>query len=151
MNLDTALSIAVTEFANLKDKAGEPYILHLLRVMLAMDTEEEMIVAVLHDLLEDVPEWTPDRILREGFSARVVSAIICLTRDKSEDYSDYIVDRVSISPLATKVKLADLRDNLNRISNLYQIPNSGTRDWIIKTAAPRYIASIAYLNGKIDL
>lgn len=118
MNLDTALSIAVSEFSGRKDKAGEPYILHLLRVMLAMDTEEEMIVAVLHDLLEDIPDWTEQRLRDIGMKTHLVEAIVCLTRKKdSEIYSDYI-ERVDDCPLAKKVKIADLKDNLSRIYNL---------------------------------
>ncbi len=35
------------------DKAGKPYILHPLYVMSKMHTEEEAIVAILHDVIED--------------------------------------------------------------------------------------------------
>ena len=51
--LDRAIEIAVQAHSGQLDKGGAPYILHPLRVMLRMATEEERIVAVLHDVVED--------------------------------------------------------------------------------------------------
>ncbi len=53
MNLGRAISIAAQGFQNITDKGGQPYILHCIRVMNQMDTEEEKIVAILHDVIED--------------------------------------------------------------------------------------------------
>ncbi len=52
-NLQKAISIAVEAHKGQTDKGGSPYILHPLRVMMSLETEEEMIVGVLHDVVED--------------------------------------------------------------------------------------------------
>nr|WP_200931688.1 HD domain-containing protein [Paenibacillus sp. Leaf72] len=51
--MNKAIEIAAKAHEQQKDKAGHPYILHPLRVMLSLNTEEERIVGVLHDVLED--------------------------------------------------------------------------------------------------
>lgn len=108
--LSRAITIAVQAHDGQTDKAGQPYILHPLRVMLAMETEDDRIVAVLHDVIEDGTERD------KGALVTVVNrlqfdAINTLSRPPGEPYADYI-DLVSDDPLATRVKLADLRDNL---------------------------------------
>jgi len=99
------------------DKAGKPYILHPLRVMMKVDSIDMKIVAVLHDILEDT-ELTKEDLLREGFSQEIVETIECLTRKENEDYMDFI-KRCKINYMAKIVKLADLEDNcdLKRIEN----------------------------------
>ena len=89
------------------------YILHPIRLMIQMDSEEAMIAAVLHDVVED-SVWTLDDLRREGFSDEVLNAVDCLTHreGEGEDYWDYI-KRAGSDPIAIKVKLADLLDNLN--------------------------------------
>lgn len=51
--LDNAILIATTAHLHQKDKAGMPYILHPLRVMFAVNTLEQKIAAILHDIIED--------------------------------------------------------------------------------------------------
>lgn len=116
--LDRAIQIAVEAHQGQKDKAGAPYILHPLRVMLHMETEEQMMVAVLHDVVED-SHWTLIDLQREGFPEQVIEAVDHLSRRDSETYDEFI-DRIKGSMLAIKVKLADLEDNmdLRRICNL---------------------------------
>ncbi len=82
MNLDTAISTAVDAHYNQKDKGGEPYILHPLRVMLEMDTHEEMMVAIMHDVLEDNKHYTIEGLRARGFSERILQAVMALTRMK---------------------------------------------------------------------
>ena len=53
MNLQRAIEIALEAHKGALDKGGNPYILHPLRLMLQMDSEEEMIVAILHDVVEE--------------------------------------------------------------------------------------------------
>ena len=100
------------------DKGGHPYILHPTRVMLSCKTVEEKTVAMLHDLLEDTA-YTEDDLWEEGFSAEVIEAVVCLTKTEGEEYADY-VERVCQNKLAARVKLADLKDNmdLNRLPGL---------------------------------
>jgi len=109
--LEKAILIAVQAHQGQVDKAGAPYILHPLRVMLQLHSETEMIIGVLHDVVEDTT-WTLESLKQEGFPAEILEAIDCLTRREGENYDDFI-KRVAGNPLAQKVKLADLEDNLN--------------------------------------
>lgn len=109
--LQRAIEIAVEAHREQVDKAGAPYILHPLRLMLRVMGNDEMIAAVLHDVVEDT-EWTIDRLRREGFSDAVLSAIDCLTRREDETYEQFI-ERAAANPVARRVKLADLEDNMD--------------------------------------
>ena len=113
MTLERAITIAAEAHAGQKDRAGAPYILHPIRLMIQMDSENAMMAAVLHDVVEN-SVWTLDDLRKEGFSNEVLNAVDSLThRDKEgEDYWDYI-QRAKSDPIAIKVKLADLEDNLN--------------------------------------
>jgi len=113
LTLGRAISIAAEAHAGQKDRAGAPYILHPIRLMIQMDSEDAMMAAVLHDVVEN-STWTLDDLRKEGFSNEVLNAVDSLThRDKEgEDYWDYI-KRAGSDPIALKVKLADLLDNLN--------------------------------------
>ena len=109
--LGKAIAIAAQAHQEQVDKAGAPYILHPLRMMLRMSSETEMMAAILHDVVEDT-DWTPDRLRRAGFSAQVVQAVECLTHRDHETYEEFIA-RVRTNPIARKVKLADLEDNMD--------------------------------------
>lgn len=100
-----------------KDKAGVDYINHPKTVSSFVDTEEEKIVALLHDAIEDNPIVT-ESDLRNIFGDTVVNALLLLAHKKGENYFDYI-DKIKENALATKVKLADLKHNIDikRISN----------------------------------
>ena len=117
--LERAIEIAANGHAGQVDKAGAPYILHPLRVMLGLKTNEERIVAVLHDVAEDVPGWTFERLRQEGFSEEVIAALDSVTKraEEEEDY-DAFVRRAAANPIGRRVKMADLRDNcdLSRIA-----------------------------------
>jgi len=72
--LERAIMIAAEGHAGVKDRGGAPYILHPLRMMLGLSSPDERIVAVLHDVCEDCPGWTFDRLRDEGFSDEVIAA-----------------------------------------------------------------------------
>lgn len=110
--LERAVYIAAGAHNGQIDKGGAPYIHHALRVMQAMDSEAERVVAVLHDVLEDCPDWTPERLIEAGIPARAVRAIQALTRGEDEGYDAFIA-RVDLDPLAAAVKRADLVDNMD--------------------------------------
>lgn len=93
-------------------KSDERYILHPLRVMLKCDTDEERIVAVLHDVVEDTDMTLSCLKSQEGFSNNVIEALDCLTRRKNETYDEFI-DRIKTNKLATKIKIYDLEDNMD--------------------------------------
>lgn len=112
MNIETAIKLAADAHAGQVDKAGQPYILHPLRVMLAMKTDDERIVAVLHDVVEDSPISCDELQQRYGFSPLIVQAVAALTRGRGEYYFDFI-RRLAPNPIARAVKIADIRDNLD--------------------------------------
>ena len=120
--VEDAVSIAARAHRGQKDKAGAPYLLHPLRMMLRMDTEAAMMAAVLHDVVEDT-EWTFERLREVGFSEEVLEAIDCLTHREGESYQEF-VERVRTNPIARQVKIADLEDNMN----VRRIDQLGPRD-----------------------
>lgn len=111
--LERAIQIAAIAHQGQKDKAGNPYILHPLRIMLKMDALERMIIAVLHDVIED-SDWTLDDLREEGFSPTVIEGVDALTRKTGETYQAYI-ERLKRHPAVIPVKLGDLEDNLNML------------------------------------
>lgn len=115
--LEHAVSIAANVHAGQTDKAGSPYLLHPLRLMMRMSSEPAMIVAVLHDVVEDCrPEdkWTFDRLRNEGFSGEVIEAIDGVTDRENESYEAFI-ERAAANPISREVKIADLEDNMNML------------------------------------
>lgn len=116
--LERAIQIATEAHAGQMGKDESPYILHPLRLMLKMSTDEERIVAVLHDVVEDTSVTFED-LRREGFSEAVLEVVRLLTHEAEISYEDY-VERLKPHPLARKVKLADLEDNsdIRRLSGI---------------------------------
>ena len=110
--LDQAIIIATSAHAGQTDKAGAPYILHPLRVMLAQTTNAARIAAVLHDVCEDSPDWSLAKLRAEGFSEEVLAAIDAVTKREHEenDYEAFVL-RAAANEVGRLVKLADLRDN----------------------------------------
>ena len=91
--LERAIALAAVAHAGQIDKAGNPYILHPLRVMLnvrvdAARMDAARIAAVLHDVVEDTPV-TPAQLRELGFSDTVITAVAALTKHPGED--DYLV------------------------------------------------------------
>ena len=122
MNLSRAIHIATEVHKEQKDKVGKPYITHVMRVMERCKTEEEKIVAVLHDVVEDTTT-TLDDLRKEGFNEKILSAIDAITQRKKESKTDYI-ERIKQNPLATRVKLNDLEDNMD----VRRLPKLADRD-----------------------
>lgn len=119
--LERAIELAAQNHAEQVDKAGEPYILHCLRVMLKMQSEDECIVAVLHDILEDTIVM-PFQI-ESLFGPEIAAAIDSITRRDGEPYFDYI-RRCSKNALAARVKVADLNDNLDPKRHIWGASNA---------------------------
>jgi len=109
--LEKALHLAVNYHLGYTDRFGQPYIYHPLRIMMQMNTDEERIVALLHDLVEDTPVTLED-LEKEGFSKRIVTAVDLLTRYPNQTYEEYI-QRMKASKLAMRVKLGDFQDNMD--------------------------------------
>jgi GTP diphosphokinase / guanosine-3',5'-bis(diphosphate) 3'-diphosphatase len=109
--LERAIAIAAEAHAGQTDKAGAPYILHPLRVMLRMRSGPERIAAVLHDVVEDTP-WTLEALAAEGFAPEVLAAVDALTRRDGESYEAFVT-RAGADPVGRAVKLADLAENMD--------------------------------------
>jgi (p)ppGpp synthase/HD superfamily hydrolase len=122
-NLQRALEIAVESHKDQKQKDGTPYALHPIRLSMSLQSEEQRIVALLHDVVEDT-DWTFDDLLAEGFSENVIEALRLLTHTDGSPYEDYI-ERLASNPLARLVKKADLSDNMD----FKRIPEPTERDF----------------------
>ena len=125
--LATAIRIAAEVHERQRDKGGAPYVLHPLRMMLRLEGEAERIVAVLHDVVEDGGgSWSFERLRAEGFSEEILVALEHVTK-RPEEVGDYdaFIRRAARNPIARRVKLADLEDNMD----LRRIPHPAPRDF----------------------
>lgn len=109
--LETALKIATEAHSGQTERNGQPYIGHPRRVMERVATEDEKIVALLHDVVEDTA-WTFEQLTKAGFPEHIIAALDCVTKREGEDYSAF-VERSASDPIAHRVKLADLEDNMD--------------------------------------
>ena len=118
-SLKHAIEIASKAHRGQINKANEPYIRHPLRVMDQVDSTDEKIVAVLHDVVEKNPQWPLNRLASEGFKPKVIKAVEAMTRRSDERYEDFVL-RAAANPTSRAVKLADLNDNIHmsRIAGL---------------------------------
>lgn len=107
--LERAVALAVDAHRGQRDKAGQPYILHLLQVMQSVTDPIEKQAAVLHDYMEDAA-GSVEELQRHAISELAIQAIILLTRPDQMTYCEYVI-RLSVDPIARRVKLADLEDN----------------------------------------
>lgn len=115
MQLSEAFRIAFEIHGNQRDKTGAPYLFHVMRVAMAMKTDEERAAALLHDAVASTPTLEAQmeivRRMRQHFGPELTRTVLRLTRNEDETYMDYI-RRLSADKLAVKVKLADLADEL---------------------------------------
>lgn len=110
--LRRAIDIAKEAHKGQVDKAGNEYIDHPLRVMVAVHSVSEKIVGVLHDVIEDT-DWTFERLEAEGFTTEIIEALKCVTKLSEDEPYDAFIGRVKTNPLAVAVKIKDLADNMD--------------------------------------
>ncbi len=134
---ELALKIATEAHKGQVDKAGVPYINHPLTVASLVDTEEEKIVALLHDTIEDT-NITEQDLLNYGFSNKIVEAVKLLTHNKNVPYMDYVA-KIKDNELARKVKIADLTHN----SDLSRLKEITEKD---KKRYEKYQKALLYLG-----
>ncbi len=139
--IQRAEKIAAAAHADTFDKFGAPYMHHVHRVSLAGLTEEEKIVGLLHDVVEDT-EWTFEALEREGFSKQVIDALKCVTKTSEDEDYELFIERVARNPLAIRVKLNDLADNMD----IRRIPELGPKDFERLT---KYHKAYQYLKSLI--
>ena len=131
-----ALEISSIVFKHDVDKGGLPYSIHMLYVYRHVDTIEEKVVALLHDIMEE-KNITEEELLDIGFSKKIVDDIKILTRVKPSEYNDYIDNIIKNgSREALSVKLADVKHNMD----MSRIKNPTVKDYerVEKRYAPAY-------------
>lgn len=109
--LADAIKIAVTHHEGQFDKGGNAYVLHCLKVMhyLKSDDEELQAIAVLHDVVEDT-DVTYQDLSMCGMTERVISGVRALTKQRGQSADEYM-EAVCSNHDAMRVKLCDLRHN----------------------------------------
>lgn len=137
--VEKAIEIALKAHAGQKDKAGVPYVLHPLRLMMQMQTDEERMIALLHDVVED-SDVSLDDFRRAGFPKGVIECVDLLTRRPADPYETFI-ERIKTHPLARRVKMADLRDNLS----IDRIPHPTEADF---ARLEKYKKAIRFLESE---
>ncbi len=104
-----AMKIAFEAHKNQMDKNCIPYIYHPVHLAEQMTDESTICVALLHDVVEDT-NMTFEQLANEGFTDEIIDALKLMTHDKAVPYMEY-VEKIKTNPIATAVKLADLRHN----------------------------------------
>lgn len=115
--LEKAAKITKSAFGSMLDKVGKLSVLHPIAVSedIGLKTEDEKIVAMLHDTVEDTNVTLED--LKENFPEHIIKAVDAITKRSSETYSEYL-NRVVVNKLALAVKKADIKHNLSRLDGL---------------------------------
>lgn len=140
MDLEEAIQLAACAHRGQVDKAGQPYILHPIRVMQHCAPDPDaMVVAVLHDTLEDT-FVSEEELLARGAPVHVVEAIHALTRRDGESYREFI-QRVAKNPLARRVKIKDLEDNMSPERNPLPLDEKTERRLLKYRRAHAYLYS----------
>ena len=137
MTIEEAIVLAANGHKGQKDKAGASYILHPLRLLTKMTTTDEMLAAVLHDIVEDT-DYTLDDLKSLGCPDNVLEAINLVTNKDNEDYMEKMA-RIKTNSIARKVKLADLEDNMN----IARLPAVTSKDI---NRLDKYILAMNYLK-----
>lgn len=120
-----------------RDQAGLEYIGHPLTVYSHCDTEDERIVALLHDVLEDTKITAKDLALL--FPSHIVEAVQLLSHPKTNYNRDEYLTKIKANPLAKKVKIEDFKANIDpsRIQSLV--------DWHKNEVETKYKPNLNYL------
>jgi hypothetical protein len=138
-----AMKIAYDSHKNQIDKGGLPYIYHPIHLAEQLTSEAEIVVALLHDVVEDT-DWTLEMLTEEGFSINVIEALKLLTHDECVEYLNYIhLLKDSKNEIAIAVKLADLKHN----SDLSRV---GTADEKAKNRVVKYQQAINILEPELQ-
>ena len=137
--LEQAIKLASIKQYGQKDKANKPYFFHLLYVMNNLDDLNAKIVGVLHDILEDT-DITINDLFKYGFSEDIVIAVEILTKSKNQKYMDYI-ENIKKNYIATKVKLIDLKHNMD-LTRLSEISDNDLKRTIKYIKAYKYLMEV---------
>lgn len=145
--LNKAAIICVTKHLGQRDKMGCAYFQHPMRVAMRCTTDEQKMVALLHDVIEDCNVTATD-LLVEGFPREVVNGILAVTKQDGESYADFIA-RAKQNELGRIVKLHDLEDNLD-IFRLDTLSTEMAERYSKYLAAYRFLTSVDSEKDKND-
>lgn len=109
--LDLAAGICVAAHRGQRDKSGNAYFMHPVRVAMRCGSDEERIVGLLHDTIEDT-DVTAEYLLGLGFPQHIVDGVLSVTKRDGEAYDDFVA-RARRNPLGRIVKIRDIEDNLD--------------------------------------
>ena len=134
-----ALKLCFEAHKDQVDKSGMPYVFHPFHLAEQMETEETVIAALLHDVVEDT-DYTLDDLKNAGFPDSVINALSLLTHDDGAPYMEYVA-KLRSNPIARAVKLADLKHNsdLSRLDHI---------DEKARSRAAKYAEAIKFLTSK---
>lgn len=142
IDLQKALNIAIKAHKGQVDKAGVDYINHPVYLALQMNTAQEKMVALLHDVLEDSDLYTYEDLCNIfGYEEEIADSVLVLTHKKSETYFDYIRYIKVYGNIPLKVKIADLKHNMD----LSRLPNVTDKDL---SRMKRYEKALKILTSK---
>lgn len=139
--LERAAKICLSVHAEQRDKAGKAYFQHPFRVAMNCETDDEKIVALLHDTVED-GDIDKDFLIMQNFPDHIVEAILLVTKREGEEYEEFI-RRLAPNPLARSVKIKDIEDNLN----LQRLDEIREKDL---NRCNRYLKALRYLKEYKD-
>lgn len=131
-----AAILCIKAHAGQVDKGGYPYCMHPIHLAEQMDDEDSCCLALLHDVVEDCKGYDFHVLEENGFSPKIIEALHLLTHDGGVPYMDYIA-AIGENPLARKVKMADLRHNMD-ITRMNKMPRK----------YETYRQALAYLEKK---
>lgn len=137
--LEDCIVFAVKAHEGQKDKIGEPYIFHPLRVMESLNDQASRMTAILHDVVEDT-SWEPGDLEKLGLREDVLTAVKMMTRDKTTDYWEYLSE-LAYDHIALRVKIADIRDNMSP-ARLYKLEHA-TRERLTR----KYLDALRFLES----
>jgi (p)ppGpp synthase/HD superfamily hydrolase len=106
-----ALTISRQAHLGQKDKSGEDYVKHPIRVAEKCQSPNAKVVALLHDTIEDTGV-SADYLRSEGFPEEIIDGVLSVTKRDGESYEDFVC-RAAENPLGREVKIADLEDNMD--------------------------------------
>jgi len=141
--VEQAIKLAVRFHSGQRDKAGEPYLLHLFRVASQSNDPVIQQAALLHDLLEDTSAKRED-LIEAGISPEAIEAVELLTHNLEESYANYIL-KINTNEVAKQVKLLDINDNyrLDRVAYRSEHQQEDSK------RIQKYILSKQYLTQEI--
>lgn len=113
-HIEIAFEIAEKTHKDQLDKAGKPYINHLIYISKNVKTQDARIVALLHDIYKFNKKYDIDtlreKLIGYGFNNNIIIALDALAKKKFENYDEYLM-RIAKNPIAAKVKMESMKHN----------------------------------------